>query len=127
MDPILGIHQAALGFRAQRMEVLATNLANADTPRFKARDMEFSSVLGAVGRTAPIRVTHARHIEPRAPLPAAALQYRMPHQPAVDGNTVEAEQELARFAENAVAYQATLRFITGRLSTLRLALTGSRS
>lgn len=124
MDSLLGIHEAALAFRTQRMEVLATNLANADTPRFKARDIEFAEALDGAARLA---VTAPGHIGARSGANARPLAYRMPYQPSVDGNTVEAEQELARFAENAVAYQATLRFISGRIATLRMALTGSRS
>jgi flagellar basal-body rod protein FlgB len=127
MDSILGIHEAALSFRAKRMEVLATNLANADTPHFKARDLEFGAVLAGAGRAARLAVTNPRHMEPRGTLSNASLQYRMPHQPAADGNTVESDQELARFADNAVAYQTSLLFINGRISTLRAALTGSRS
>src|SRR5690606_3669029 len=124
---ILGIHEAALAFRARRMEVLATNLANADTPRFKARDMEFADALARTGREVRLATSNARHIVPDEAAAPAELKYRIPHQPSLDGNTVEADQELARFADNAVAYQATLAFIDGRISTLRLALTGSRA
>jgi len=124
MDPILGVHGSALLFRAARMDVLATNLANADTPHYKARDMEFSAALDGL-RTGMLR-THARHIEPPQ-MAAGDLQYRMPHQPSLDGNTVESDLELARYAENAVAYQASLLFVNGRIATLRQALTGRSS
>ncbi len=127
MDSILGIHEAALAFRARRMEVLATNLANADTPRFKARDVEFADVLRNTGLKPRLEVTARGHIGATDDPRTGPLLYRMPYQPAADGNTVEAEQELARFAENAVAYQATLRFIGGRIATLRMAITGSRA
>jgi flagellar basal-body rod protein FlgB len=127
MESILGVHESALLFRAKRMEVLAANLANADTPRYKARDMEFGSVLGAIGGAGRLNVTNARHIE-SAPLASNdSLKYRIPHQPALDGNTVESDLELARYAENAVSYQASLLFATGRISTLRTALAGTRS
>jgi flagellar basal-body rod protein FlgB len=131
MESILGVHESALLFRAKRMEVLAANLANADTPGYKARDMEFSSVLGQVGgafaSASRLTVTDPRHIE-MAPALASkeALKYRLPHQPALDGNTVETDLELARYAENAVSYQASLLFANGRISTLRTALAGTR-
>ena len=108
------------------MEVLATNLANADTPRYQARDVEFGAVLQGAANAAKFSVTHPRHIS-AAPLAANdTLKYRIPHQPAQDGNTVEADLELARYAENAVAYQASLLFANGKISTLRAALTGTR-
>jgi flagellar basal-body rod protein FlgB len=128
MESILGIHETALTFRAHRMEVLAANLANADTPHYKARDVEFSSVLaGSTAGAATLRTTDARHLS-TAPRPAQnELKYRIPHQPSLDGNTVEADLELARYAENAVSYQASLLFASNRISTLRTALSGTRS
>ena len=127
MDSILGVHEAALLFRARRMEVLAANLANADTPQYKARDVEFSSVLqGAAANRAPLAVTDPRHIAASPPATTADLKYRLPHQPSQDGNTVEADLELARYAENAVSYQASLLFVNSRIATLRTALAGSR-
>jgi flagellar basal-body rod protein FlgB len=127
MDSILGIHESALLFRARRMDVLAANLANADTPQYKARDMEFASVLDGVGADARLRVTNPRHIASNPIDNSAALEYRIPHQPSLDGNTVEADLELARYAENAVSYQASLLFASGRIQTLRTALAGTRS
>src|ERR1044072_5350453 len=124
MDSILGIHESALLFRARRMDVLAANLANADTPQYKARDMEFASVLDGVG--ARLAVTNPRHIAANPIERSAALQYRIPHQPALDGNTVESDLEMARYAENAVSYQASLLFAGDRISTLRMALGGTR-
>jgi len=106
------------------MEVLAANLANADTPRYQARDMEFRSVLE--GAAARLSVTHSRHIDAARAGGDADLKYRIPHQPAQDGNTVEADLELARYAENAVAYQASLMFLNGKIASLRSALSGSR-
>ncbi|HET7131726.1 MAG TPA: flagellar basal body rod protein FlgB [Gammaproteobacteria bacterium] len=127
MDSILGIHESALLFRARRMDVLAANLANADTPQYKARDMEFASVLDGVGADARLKVTNPRHIASNPIDNSAALEYRIPHQPSLDGNTVEADLELARYAENAVSYQASLLFASGRIQTLRTALAGTRS
>lgn len=127
MDSILGVHEQALLFRARRMDVLAANLANADTPQYKARDVEFSTVLGRTqGSAARLAVTDARHIAPDPLATRDFLQYRVPHQPSLDGNTVESDLELARYAENAVSYQASLLFATGRITTLRSALAGTR-
>ena len=126
MDSILGIHESALLFRARRMDVLAANLANADTPQYKARDMEFASVLDGVGADARLKVTNPRHIAANPIDNSAALEYRLPHQPSLDGNTVEADLELARYAENAVSYQASLLFAGSRIQTLRAALAGTR-
>lgn len=126
MDSVLGVHESALLFRAKRMEVLAANLANADTPNYKARDVEFSAVLDKAVQRAELAVTHQRHIAAQPLAGDPALRYRIPHQPAQDGNTVETDLELARYAENAVAYQASLLFINGRIATLKAALTGSR-
>lgn len=127
MDPILGIHESALLFRSRRMDVLATNLANADTPNYKARDMEFAATLSSIEQQVAAARTHERHIAPSTARAAADLKYRNPHQPSMDGNTVEADLELARYAENAVAYQASLMFVNGRISSLRAAITGRRT
>jgi flagellar basal-body rod protein FlgB len=126
MESVLGIHESALIFRAKRMEVLAANLANADTPHYKARDMEFATVLRGVTSGSGLRTTDVRHIGGTELTHEPALQYRLPHQPALDGNTVESDLELARYAENAVGYQASLQFATGKIATLRAALAGVR-
>lgn len=126
MDSILGIHENALLFRARRMDVLAANLANADTPQYKARDMEFASVLDGVGADARLAVTNSRHISSNPIANSAELKYRIPHQPSLDGNTVESDLELARYAENAVSYQASLLFAGDRIQTMRAALAGTR-
>jgi len=127
MQSILGVHEAALLFRARRMEVLAANLANADTPNYKARDLTFSAILDErLASARRIETTDDRHIEIDPLASRELLQYRIPHQPSLDGNTVESDLELARYAENAVSYQASLLFASGKISTLRTALTGSR-
>ena len=127
MESILGVHEAALLQRARRMEVLAANLANADTPNYLARDLDFKSVLDRqwIG-TRALKKTDPRHVDGVTFAARDKLLYRVPHQPAQDGNTVEADLELARYAENAVSYQASLLFATGKISTLRTALTGGR-
>jgi flagellar basal-body rod protein FlgB len=127
MDSILGIHEAALLFRAKRMDVLAANLANADTPHYQARDLDFASTLdGAFSDATRLTTTDPRHIELDPLARNDTLKYRVPHQPSLDGNTVEADLELARYAENAVSYQASLLFVNNRIGALRTALTGGR-
>jgi flagellar basal-body rod protein FlgB len=109
------------------MDILAKNLANADTPNYKARDVEFAAELDRAGGGAVrMTTTQPRHLRSGHATAGEAPKYRYPHQPAQDGNTVEADLELARFAENAVAYQASLLFLNGRIATLRAAITGGR-
>ncbi len=126
-DPF-GPHAAALKFRAMRSAVLANNLANADTPGFKARDVSFDEVMNKAGAQSLSR-TDARHIAgggSESVLSTSSLGYRVPTQPAQDGNTVETDIEQAQFAENTVQYRASLMFINGKITTLRHALTGER-
>lgn len=133
LDRHFGIHAPALQFRSARSQVLASNLTNADTPNFKARDIRFADVMNAHGMSRTgngvpgVRMTTTRsgHIA----LGGAAgnsgpLLYRNPYQPTLDGNTVEAEVEQGKFAENAVQYQATLMFLSKKISGLREAIRG---
>lgn len=128
LDAALGIHPQALRLRAQRARVLSSNLANADTPGFLARDFDFHQVLaaqrGTAGGTLGLRVTHPAHLGAAAPAPLPRLQYRVPDQPALDGNTVDAQREKAAFTENALGYLASLNFLNGRIRGLIGALRG---
>ena len=121
-NQVFGPHEKALRLAEHRAQVIATNLANADTPHYKARDIDFSSVLAAASRpgaSSALRRTHERHIGAGADAPLdAELLFRNPHQPAVDGNTVSTEEEQAAFLSNAVRYQASLTFIKRRISGL---------
>jgi flagellar basal-body rod protein FlgB len=124
---IFGIHEQALLLHGQRLGVLAANLANGDTPGFKARDIDFSAVLSqSEGETAlPLQVTHAAHIAlSDADLPAGELKYRNPYQASLDGNTVEMPVEQAAFAENNVRAQASLNFINLTISDLQFVIAG---
>ncbi len=112
-DSIFGIHGAALELRSQRMGLLASNIANAGTPGYKARDIDFSAALRA-------RMDGADS----ADAADDATLYRVPVMPSLDGNTVEMATEQTAFAENAVAYSATLSFIRGRVETLTRAMKG---
>jgi len=108
------------------MDVLAANLANADTPYYQARDLDFAAVLDDRLGAASLKTTDPKHLGIDPLTSRESLKYRNPHQPSLDGNTVEADLELARYAENAVSYQASLLFATGKINSLRTALTGGR-
>jgi flagellar basal-body rod protein FlgB len=126
-DNIFGIHEQALLLHGQRLGVLANNLANADTPNFKARDIDFSAVLSASDENASLAlsVTDGAHITLQDSGSATGeLQYRNPYQASLDGNTVEMPVEQAAFSENNVRYQASLQFINSRIAELQLAIAG---
>jgi flagellar basal-body rod protein FlgB len=125
-ENIFGIHEQALLLHGQRVSVLATNLANADTPNYKARDIDFSEVLARTGDAPlPLQTTQAAHISFNdSELPAGELKYRNPYQASLDGNTVEMPVEQAAFSENNVRYQASLMFINQKIAALQLAIAG---
>ena len=136
LDTYLGVHTQALKVREQRTELLARNLANADTPGYKAQDLDFRAALaatspgsGAGGFAGPV-ATQAGHIghDINAALDggstSAFLKYRTPLAPSLDGNTVDAQLEQAAFADNAVRYQATLQFLSSKFRSLLTAITG---
>ncbi|MGE0388346.1 MAG: flagellar basal body rod protein FlgB [Gammaproteobacteria bacterium] len=123
-DPLFGVHADALRLRARRAEVLAGNLANADTPGYKARDVDFRAVLADAGAGLRLQTTDPRHLQPAGTATDPTLAYRVPNQPSIDGNTVETHVEEAEFAKNAMQYQASLQFITARIAGIRSALRG---
>jgi flagellar basal-body rod protein FlgB len=112
---IFGIHGAALELRSQRMGVIAGNIANAATPGFKARDIDFGAALNA-------RLEQGRTGVGGAEMPG--LVYRTPTMHSLDGNTVELSREQIAFAENALAYSATLAFVQGKVNTITRAIKG---
>ena len=129
LDDTMRFHQTALNARAYRQQVIASNIANADTPNFKARDVDFRAALaGALGgKTADIamKTTSARHIAGAVSGTFdASLKYRNEEQGAVDGNTVNMDVERAAFAENSVQYQASVTFINGLLTSMQRAVQG---
>ena len=133
LDQYIGVHATALDVRARRTELIANNLANADTPGYKARDIDFRQAMArAAGETPPsgvtLSTTPAGHICGAASADAAGnpdLKYRTPLAPALDGNTVDAQLEQSAFAENAVRYQATLTFLNAKFRGLMTAIMGS--
>ncbi len=120
-------HLEALKLREYRHQVLSSNIANADTPHYKARDIDFAHALRQA-QAADVRLqrTSDRHLagSNAAGSGGTGLQYRIPTQPALDGNTVEADVEQAAYAENAVQYRATLGFLDSQIKTIRYAIQG---
>ncbi|MDA9006819.1 flagellar basal body rod protein FlgB [Litoricola sp.] len=118
-----GIHEQALPLRNQRLELISSNIANADTPHFKARDVDFKKVLSGVNPS-PMASTHHRHFGTGEVESPNAILYRIPYNTAVDGNTVEMDVEQAKYGEAASQYQATLQFLENRISGIRKSLRG---
>jgi len=129
LDNALGIHPDALQLRSQRTQILANNIANADTPGFKAQDIDFKQMLenkmaGSSGTLATTR-SHPGHMTSNGGgFEAAEMMYRMPSMPSLDGNSVDAQVEQAEFAENSLQFMASLRFVNGRLGGLLTAIKG---
>ena len=126
LDDAFGIHEQALRLRARRTEVLAANLANADTPGYKARDFDFQAMLrNEIQKPVRLATTQPGHIRNDQGIVASTqMAYRIPQQPSLDGNTVEAEREQAEFSANTMRYEASLRFLDGRIKGLRTAIKG---
>lgn len=127
------LHSRVLGLANQRLELLADNVANADTPNYKARDIDFRAAMananqpGGLGGDLPMAATRAGHIQAGGAGPNTTNPlYRVPDQPSLDGNTVDSQKENAAIAETSVRYQATLTFLSSRIRGLRDAITGGR-
>ena len=121
----LGIHPASLELKAQRAEILANNIINSDTPNFKARDMDFHGLLLGMGQKhLDMKQTHQNHVAGIAGGPEGNLHYRVPLQPSIDGNTVDAQVEEAAYTRNALQFQASLTFLNGRFRGLMAAIRG---
>lgn len=123
----LTTHEQALKLRGLRNELIASNIANADTPNYKARDIDFASALrGAKSESLSLRRTSELHASGwNSDRLGADLKYRNPTQTSLDGNTVDTDVEQAEFAKNAVHYRVSLAFIDSRIRSMRLALKGA--
>jgi flagellar basal-body rod protein FlgB len=106
--------------------MLASNIANADTPGYKAKDIDFKSAMASASEqsSSTLTRTHSKHIQIGGPTGAAETLYRVPNQSSLDGNTVDGQLEKSAFAENAIRYQASLTFIGGKFNGLMAALKG---
>lgn len=126
LDKALGVSPQVLALRAQRTELLAANIANADTPGYKARDIDFAATMrNAVGEQESMTRTDARHLNASGTAgPDMEPMYRIPGQPSLDGNTVDSQREHAEFMDNAVRYQASVNFLDSRIRALRTAIRG---
>lgn len=139
-DTLFGIHPAALNFQRQRMEVLASNMANADTPGYQAKDLDFNKVLQQQLATPPAMQATSAASSSGTTNPAhiplddgsvddnmvkAATVYRVATQPSADGNTVDTQTEQAAYADAALHYQSSLSFIDFRMKSLMTAITGN--
>lgn len=123
-DRALGLSPGALEVRARRMQVLAANIANADTPGYKAKDIDFAAAMRQVAGVAHgLARTHRNHLQDLSE-GEDELLYREPAQPSLDGNTVETHREHAALMDNAIRYQASLSLLDSRLRSLRTAIRG---
>lgn len=132
-DKAFGIHQYTIGARSARAEVISANIANADTPGYKARDLDFSAALaeasGQMQSGMSLARSDSQHLAATSSSSiAGSLKYRVPTQPDTgDGNTVDVQQERTAFMENAVEYQASMEFLNSRISGLLKAIKGDQS
>ncbi|MBT9540529.1 flagellar basal body rod protein FlgB [Thiobacillus sp.] len=131
VDQLLSFHQQALRVRDQRQQVLASNIANADTPNYKARDLDFKAALQGALSGSPaaggvtLATTSPGHLAGKAGLSGnGGLLYRTPAQGSVDGNTVDIDAERAAFAENAVQYEFNLTRITSQIKSMLTSIQG---
>lgn len=124
IDRALGIFPTAAAVQARRLEVIAGNIANANTPNYRARDVDFRRALADAGDEMRLAVTQSKHLESPEQLTKDALMFRIPLAPSRDGNTVETHIEEAAYGDAAGRYLAALRFSEGALSGLRKAYRG---
>jgi flagellar basal-body rod protein FlgB len=130
IDGMFRFQQAALNLRAARQELMASNIANVDTPNYKAKDIDFASALqGALtgsGQKLQVATTSPQHLAGASgeSVMGAPVMYRKPLQPSADGNTVDMDVERAQFADNALRYEASLTFVTNDVKNVLAALQG---
>jgi flagellar basal-body rod protein FlgB len=125
LNQALGVHEQALNVKSQRLEVLAQNIANADTPNYKSRDIDFKAVMKETQlQGAAMKATNKGHFAVGQELNPDGMRYRIPFNTSFDGNTVEMSVEQANYGKAAADYQATLNFLENRVSGIRKALRG---
>ena len=121
---LLGFHASALQLRSRRNEMLASNIANAATPNFKARDIDFDTELKRINKIGNVETTNSYHFSSIQKRIGKDSVYRLPIHPSLDGNTVEMAVEQMQFSENVMRYQTTLSFLNNKISGLRSAIKG---
>ncbi len=124
LDTFFKADGTALSLRQKRLEILGSNIANAATPHFKARDIDFEAAYKSALNDGDLTKTSANHIDMGGSAGNAEVRYRVPLSPSLDGNTVELHVEQVQFAENATHYEATLQFLNGRIQMMQKALKG---
>ena len=118
------VHSEALGLRAKRNEILASNIANAATPNFKAKDLDFKEVFDAKMGFGKVNTSNSRHLEMLSVENQDGIGFRQNITPSVDGNTVELHVEQMQFSENVIRYQTSLEFLNRKISGLMAAIKG---
>jgi flagellar basal-body rod protein FlgB len=127
IDRALAFDSKMLSLRGYRQQILASNIANADTPNYKAMDIDFSKVLSNAMGNLEMARTNAGHLNAKNAGPVAGVKpmYRTAVQPSIDGNTVDTDVEQAKFAENALQYMTTLQVMNGKIQSTLLAMRNS--
>jgi len=121
----MGPHAQALPLREERLKLIASNLANADTPGYKAKDLDFEAALKARTEKSPLRTTDFRHFDFPVPPGQPPFQFNRPElQPSLDGNTVDAHAERAAYGRAALEYRASMTFVETKVRTMMTAITG---
>ncbi|NNF51026.1 MAG: flagellar basal body rod protein FlgB [Gammaproteobacteria bacterium] len=127
IDQLFSGHAQAMALNRERLRLLASNIANADTPGFKARDLDFRAALDKAGTNAVrLAATRPGHMNSDKSDFRPLVTYRTPEQPSADGNTVDGDKEKAAFAEASVRYMASLTFLSNKIRSMRAAITGGR-
>ena len=127
LDQLFAPHLRALKIGEQRLGLLAANIANADTPHYQARDIDFRAAMqSAEGKSLSMQATRVGHIGGESESGLAEALYRVPLQPSLDGNTVDPQKESVAVAETSIRYEAALRFLNEKIRGLQLAITGGR-
>ena len=127
IDNALGIASRALSLRAERTQLLADNIANADTPGYKARDIDFKDLLAretGSRREVSVMATNERHIAGRNQGLSESVKYRVPLMPSLDGNTVDTQMEQSAFAENSIQFLTNFRILNGRIQGMMTSIKG---
>jgi flagellar basal-body rod protein FlgB len=126
IDSYLSTHSTSLTLRNQRLELISQNIANATTPNYRARDIDFAKAVADLNQSSPVRLTDAAHVDGTGSnlSTISSLVYRRPLNPSLDNNTVEIGVEQAAFGKAAAEYQASLQFLENRISGLRKAFRG---
>ena len=127
IDNVFGVHEAAMHLQGRRAQLLSQNLANSDTPGYKAKDIDFKAALKSAANGSlqkQLQTTQTGHIQPKGSFMGVEQLYRQPMQASLDGNSVEPHVEMSEFTENSMRYLMTLRIMSGKINKLQSAIRG---